>query len=71
MYLLYYINNGNKGWIKCENKETLQQWADKNLGTKEMSADDDYEIVDLSNKDLQNELKECRNKLKTIRELVK
>ena len=71
MYLIYYIKNGNKGWYLSTTKEILQQWADENLDTNEMSGEDEYEIVDLARRDLQKELNECKEKLRTIREIVK
>ena len=69
MYLLYYTMNGVKGWYLSTTRESLQQWADENLDTSEMSGEDEYEIVDLARRDLQKELHECKNKLKAIREI--
>ena len=43
--------------------------ANENLEINKMSADDDYEIVDLSSENLQKELHECLEKLKAIREI--
>ena len=70
MYLIYYKKNGNKGWYLSTTKDPLQQWADENLDTSEMSGEDEYEIVDLASRDLQKELKECKEKLRAIREIV-
>ena len=69
MYLIYYTKNGVKGWNLSTTRESLQQWADENLDTSEMSGEDEYEIVDLARRDLQKELQECKNKLKAIREI--
>lgn len=69
MYLIYYVKDGVKGWWLGETKEKLQQWADENLDTSSMSGEDEYEIVDLARRDLQKELKECKDKLKAIKEI--
>lgn len=71
MYLIFYKKDGVKGWYLSTTKETLQQWADENLDTSEMSGEDEYEIVDLARRDLQKELNECKEKLKAIKEILK
>lgn len=70
MYLIYYVKNRTKGWYMSTTKEVLQQWADENLDTSEMSGEDEYEIVDLARSDLQKELDECCRKLKAIRNII-
>lgn len=71
MYLIYYVKNRTKGWYMSTTKEVLQQWANENLDTSEMSGEDEYEIVDLARSDLQKELNECRKKLNAIRDIIK
>lgn len=69
MWLIYYKKNGIKGWYLSTTRESLQQWADENLDTSEMSGEDEYEIVDLARRDLVKKLNETTDKLAKIKEI--
>ena len=69
MWLIYYVKDGIKGWYLGETKEKLQNWADENLDTSEMSGEDEYEIVDLARRDLVKKLNNMTNKLVKIKEI--
>lgn len=70
MWLIYYVKNGNKGWLLGESREKLQKWADENLDVSEMSGDDEYEIVDLARSDLVSKIFEANKKLEMIKDIV-
>lgn len=71
MWLIYYIKNGTKGWLLADTEEKLQAWANQNLDTSEMSGEDEYEIVDLARRDLQQKLTEANKKLEDIKNIIK
>lgn len=70
MWLIYYVKDGVKGWELSESKEYLQDWADENLDTSTMSGEDEYEIVDLANRELVGKLNDANEKLRKIREIM-
>lgn len=71
MWLIFYVKDGVKGWFLGETEEELQEWADDNLDTSSMSGEDEYEIVDLANRDLTRKVMLANDKLLRIKEILK